>query len=830
MFNFLKGFSDSKNTFATLYLNANVSLHILQTVLQSFYKKETQETVTFKKTSNGFTVDIAIKNDPKKELITVTQLQFIQNERIVYVKANYIEKHLSSYQEIQKTADFDIKKQAFFIHLQQHIVTLQNDQLYALNNTEQLPFVTTVDLEIKNFIFHLLKTTEYVLSILGASEVHFKIVERKTKNDVWYFVVTSDRIFLVSRDLDHHLIHEELSATQFSLQEKTGKDLISTETVSFYTEFMNDTLYRALLPVIKSSENRLAKFGDLLTKKYSKRETHLALASRLFLLQSTTVDSFQNILKSELAPHVQRGKITPEKEPSWSAVFTKRIKQQPTFGIELIQIVTDWELSFAEQQKILKLLLPFQQKETAQHTIAFHKHVYQIFSQQEKKAEIIFEFNLNYAQHLSNAKQFEDAITEYKMIYSALPDDSITDLLPSSTTNMFKGEGGRQLKVILLEAILNIQKTLNIDTSKTVHELAELQPLVALRIEALQQTKQHQQKAVIIQEILQTKTLSIATTLDKSSYQAIEKKEIFHEVIPSCFKDAKGFFDTLNNFIANLNPPDYNAVISFSDRLDSTNYPIIFQRLTAICAALQMELPECYIGRGTYAGSVIGVEGKPSFLIVGINFLDPKSIRYLEPNALLFLMTTELAHIYFKHSKITATDVWRGAADKGFSLINVLLTLLPFAGSIGTVFGNVAAIEKYGTIIQRVEQVANAAEKGKEIRDLSDKYDWNPFGKKTSQAQTSENLLITSRLMEIIADKVALLFCNDLKAAVKGLLVGTKFYEEYHTNISKIGVQAFLSEINANDEFIHQELIIRLRSLCSFYLSDTFENLKKHVY
>jgi len=84
--------------------------------------------------------------------------------------------------------------------------------------------------------------------------------------------------------------------------------------------------------------------------------------------------------------------------------------------------------------------------------------------------------------------------------------------------------------------------------------------------------------------------------------------------------------------------------------------------------------------------------------------------------------------------------------------------------------------------------------------------------------------------MEIVADKVALLFCNDLQAAVKGLLVGTKLYEDYHPIIAKHGLQAFLSQTNEQDEFIHQELIIRLKNLCSFYLSDTFEALKQQVY
>ncbi|WP_298513646.1 hypothetical protein [uncultured Kordia sp.] len=827
MLNFLKGFTDNhKKAIAKLYLHPNFSVYDLQNELRSFYKKE----LMFKRISNGFTVDIDIENVAKNEILRATRLQFLKNENIVYVLAEQVEIDLSSYQETKKEANFDVQKQAFFKQLQTYLLTLQNDHLFALKNEEQLPFVTSVDLETQNFIFHQLQEKECVLSILGVSEVKLDTSETYPKNAVWYFILTSDRTFLIGKDTAHNFFLVSISSEHISIQERTGKDLITSENVSFYTEFMNDSLYMQLLPVITTNGNRFSVFADVLAKKYHKKTSHLALAASLFELQSTTSDLLLNELKAALIPHLKRLKVVPEQEESLLKVFAKHVPVHEIFGDNLICIVKDWQLPFAEQQKLLAILQPFQQKEIATHTIAFHEYVYKLFIEREKNAELVFEFNLNFAKHLTNASRFSDAISLYRTIYQSLPDDSITDLLPTKTTNIFKGEGGRQLKVAILEAILQIQPELQEDVSETIHQLAELQPLVATRIEALATFENHQQKAEIIQDILNTETFTIEASLHENSYQPIEKKEILQEVVPSCFKEAKGFFDSLNNFIAALNPPDYEAVISFSDRLHTDNYPEISQRITAICNALQMEIPECYIGRGTYANAVIGVEGKPDFLLVGNDFLNPKSIRYLEPNALVFLITIELAHIYFEHSKITATDVWRGATDKGFSLVNMLLTVLPFAGNIGTVFGNVSNVEKYGNILQRVEQVASVAEKGKEIKEISERYNLNPFGKKTANADSSENLLITSRLMEIVADKVALLFCDDLKAATKGLLVGTKFYEDYHPFIQEHGVQAFLAQTNTEDEFIHQELIIRLKSMCSFYLSDTFEALKQQLH
>lgn len=703
--------------------------------------------------------------------------------------------------------------------------------MYAFKNVEIISFVQALDLTTQNFIFHQLQSREYVLGVLGISELTSKDVNTLyPKDTVWHFVLTSTRTFIVGKQPANEMTLIDVSSESFTIEDLTGKDLITTDSLTFYTEFMNDTLYHELLPVVKNTGNRIGVFGDILVKKYAKKEAHLELASRLFQLQSTTTDLLSNELKADLIPLLPRLKIIDEKKEAILAILTKHVNAHDSFGANLVTIIKDWELSYTEQKKLLLLLQPFQQKATATHTIVFHDHFYQLFSAKEKKAEIVFEFNLNYAKHLTNSERYEAAISLYRTIYETLPDDSITDLLPTNTTNLLEGEGGQQLKITILEAILKIQQQLNENASETIHKLAEFQPLKQARIEALTHYIPYQQKALHIQNLLHAKNLEIIQEIPTDDYQRLEKKEVLKEVVPSCFQNAKGFFDSLNNFIAALNPPDYEAVISFSDRLNTRNHPEIMKRITAICYALQMDVPECYIGRGTYSTSVIGVEGKPSFLMIGIDFLDTENVRYLKVNALTFLIAIELAHMYFEHSKITSTDVWRGAAEKGFTVVNMLLTVLPFVGNIGKIFGNIANVEKYGKIISRVEQVANVAEKGQGIMDVGEKFNLNPFSKEKSQANDSQNLLITSRLMEIVADKVALLFCNDLAAAVKGMLVSNSTYAQDVAIISQYGVAAFLARTNEQGEFVHQELIIRLKSMCSFYLSDTFEKLKKELH
>ena len=357
MLNFFKGTKDKdEKTIAKLYVSRNFSVYDLKTPLTAFYETLSQTKLTFKKITNGFTVDTNVETNEKSGIVTTTRLQCIQNETIVYVLAEHVEIDLSTYKETKKEAAIDLKKEAFFSYLQKYLLTLQDDHLYALANEEQLTFVQSLNLEMQNFIFHQLENKEYVLSILGISEVTFLDPEKEApKNTSWHFVLTSKRTFLVGKIAEDSMLLLDISSESFSIENKTGKDLITTNSLSFYTEFMNDYLYRELLPVIKNTGNRLGIFGDILVQKYNKKETHLNLATRIFQLQSSTSDLLLNELKAALIPHMERLKVDLKKQETLLEIFTKHANAHETFGENLILLVNDWKLSFNEQKKLLFL-------------------------------------------------------------------------------------------------------------------------------------------------------------------------------------------------------------------------------------------------------------------------------------------------------------------------------------------------------------------------------------------------------------------------------------------------------------------------------------------
>ena len=100
---------------------------------------------------------------------------------------------------------------------------------------------------------------------------------------------------------------------------------------------------------------------------------------------------------------------------------------------------------------------------------------------------------------------------------------------------------------------------------------------------------------------------------------------------------------------------------------------------------------------------------------------------------------------------------------------------------------------------------------------------------KTKKEEKAQELLITSRLMEIVADKVALLFCNNLEAAVKGILYNSVLFDQELSNIEANNLYSVLEKTNEEGAFTYQEISIRIKSLYAFYLSDTYDILLKKL-
>ncbi|WP_299889042.1 hypothetical protein [uncultured Lacinutrix sp.] len=825
MLNFFKTTNEKENT-TYLFVNSFFAFKALNSIIKASFETFKIETYKLKSKENSLIIDFNIEE--KKDILTSSRLRFLQKENIISVFAELVSIRLDNYSETIIPLKTEVSKLEVFKAIQNHILEAQNDGLYALRNKEGIDFVQETNPFTKNYIFHQLNNDDYVLAILNISSITFKKDLKTPKDTKWYFVLTSTKKLLIGTTKDS-FSSINISSEKIKIKEAIGRDTVSGDSFTFLTELMNDNYYTSILPAIKATNNRLDIFTDCLLKSYNNKTEYLELASRAYYFQYKQSSLKTHELKSDLIKYLESFKINDKQEKPIIDVLKKHSIDSTLFGNNLVEIVISWELSYKTKFDLSKLLFKTQDITAIKNSIYYQTYFRTLFLEKEKNEEHIFEFNLKYAKALTKASFFSKAILVYNTIYDTLPDDSITDLLPGNKTNLLKGESDRLLKISILESILESEKKAKLDTSKTLIKLAQLQPLLQSRIEALKTVDNYKNKANTIINVMHLKDMQYNNIdYEEEYYNKLNKTQVLKNVVPECFKNANGFFDTLNTYIATIKQPNYDAVIAFSDKLTKANYPYIHKDITNICYALKINTPECYIGRANYSNVIIGVEGKPNYLIIGNDFIDSNSDRQLNFNELKFLIAIELAHIYFEHSKITSTDVWRGAAEKGFSVINVLLTVLPFAGSIGGMLGNFVNIEKYSKIFNKVEKASNVIEKGQNIIDIGEKLNINSLNK-SNTTNNSQDLLITSRLMEIIADKVALLFCNDLNAAIKSIISSSKLFEEEVINIERYNLSKLLERTNENDEFYYQETIIRIKNLCAFYLSDTYELLKNKL-
>src|SRR5690606_10572073 len=84
-----------------------------------------------------------------------------------------------------------------------------------------------------------------------------------------------------------------------------------------------------------------------------------------------------------------------------------------------------------------------------------------------------------------------------------------------------------------------------------------------------------------------------------------------------------------------------------------------------------------YISHGDKAVGVRGYDGAPPFLVIGGRHLEPKSDFFLHPWELRFAVASEVAHLRFQHARVTTSDVWSGALEKGRLGVDLLLGMIP---------------------------------------------------------------------------------------------------------------------------------------------------------
>ncbi|MEX6626135.1 M48 family metalloprotease [Tenacibaculum salmonis] len=746
------------------------------------------------------------------EKLKYKEYQFYQTNntlKVVCKKVKIEEDIIEKYESINSKKDTLIKD----------VISYINDLLDCNNSfTSKNDFIASLSLEQKNHVLYCCSPQEIVLSCLPITNVKSEVFELY-KNNEYYILLTNFRTQIIIVN-EQEIVFFDISEYELIYKEKIGKDYIFSDKFSFYTEFWNSNLLASIQHILtKVTSNRIAVFTDVLWNNNIKDAEKILKIKAMYHFGYKQTNMIKTLLKAMLVPAFIK-KEFKETVLDECTLFDL-IQENINIGTVITEIFIEWKISLEEQLKFLSFLISNKECFRLINITAFYDKLVKTFINDKKNKKDIA-FNLRYIDYLKETEQFYKAIPFAEKSLTELQEGSIIEMLSDNKINIIAGENVNLIRVKILEDLVFFKKEINQVYKDELVALAVMQPLLLSRIEALKilDDSPITKKANTIIELF--KSLDFFKASEETSKilsKEYSKEYLYDKVFPECFKEKKGFLDSFTKIIAQVDGPDYNEVIKFSEKITNQNYPIVHEVFEKVKRSLSLPDTQCFLGRGDYASSLIGVENTPDFLLIGSDYLTLSSNIYLSKVELQFAMTLELSHVLFEHTKITSGDVWRGAKNKSVDMVQTLLVALPILGSIGGVLGKLSSVSNFSKVFNNIDKVTNVLDKGQLFIEYGSKIETVI----SKDNEKEKNLLITSRLMEVSADRIGLLLAEDLQACVRTMFKVSVNYNVIKEIIDTKGFFYFLSLKNEKEEFINQEYVFRLKSLLSFYLNTDFE-------
>ncbi len=435
-------------------------------------------------------------------------------------------------------------------------------------------------------------------------------------------------------------------------------------------------------------------------------------------------------------------------------------------------------------------------------------------------------FDIKYADFLIRCDKNRKAKKILQNLLKHLPDETISDFLPPDSLDLTSSKSGQLLKATILDLLA--KATDKEDNAEEIQKTAILQPLNLKRIDKLTGVKKEElrSRAETAKNILIGKGLfeddnPVCRTDYKTPDENLLKEYLQH---PSVLK--KGSFYKIGKWISEIKTDDYSSIKKYSEKITPEAHNTLFAVLKNTANVFGYENIEFYISKGERNDEIIGYEGNPPFLIIGYEFLKRESKLYMNLSELQFTAASEIAHIFFKHTKLSSKDVWRGLIEKGSFVADAALSVIPLAGFFTETVKNVSKLNMLTKILQNT---AVGITSGKSAYDTAIKLTEYLKRKDKSKKEKEKSLIAVSRLMQFTADKAGLLLCGNLASAVKAVLISEKFEKDPFEEIKNTSLKDFLMKQNSDGTYKYQKTALRIANLYSFWLSKNYELLRKSI-
>lgn len=248
------------------------------------------------------------------------------------------------------------------------------------------------------------------------------------------------------------------------------------------------------------------------------------------------------------------------------------------------------------------------------------------------------------------------------------------------------------------------------------------------------------------------------------------------------------------------------------------------------------DVPRLYLSHGTAGVEVLGADDP--FLMLGACHLDATDPRHLSTRELAFTLASQVEHIRAEHVLLTSSEFWRTFGTKSAT---TLLAFVPL--------GDVVSKLTDGALLKWVKKFGGSSSGPirKTLELLEKRIADGVTGESVQSAYTAslaklrsagleppdESSLVKERLADFAraaqytADRVGLLACDDVAAAVSAMVRLSPTLSAHATELADGGFVQFMGA--AADEPALEELILRVGELLKFALSDDYAALRDHV-
>lgn len=654
------------------------------------------------------------------------------------------------------------------------------------------------------------------------------------------FLLTDRRALLVALSPVGDVLETPLEGSGLEVKRAVGRDTVRVGDVEWSAPLLLESLYQELSPALAlDGDDRIREVARLNWRQRGKKKEPLEAARRLLLLLVARGDplavvvagSLQQALCVDDAALAAVGLDAAALDGAARDAALRTLVETSAGSGALAKAWSGFALSVDVGMAWLASLLAGDDA-ARRFAVELHGVLREALLEASGEGFAKAAVDIAYAEHLLQIGREEEAQIVLESRLAALPNEELLDLLPSKGEDLTEGAGGQRFRIRILELLVRARGAPGVEDAATVAELARLSPLVPARVQALVDVGEgHAREAA--RQVLAVLEPGGLAPLDDSADDSpddevhpLGKKLLFERLQHPAAREGHPL-GRLQGFLGSVKAPDHSALQAYCERLSRDG--VAQRALSDASVAFGVPGIAGYVSRGDKAIGVRAYEGSTPFLLVGGRHLEPGSDFAMHPWELRFAVAAEVAHLRFRHTRVTKSEVWAGAFEKGRFGFDVLLGVLPALKGVEVIDKVWEIIEKYkkgplGRVMRGVDVAEKTVNKvrGKRAR---------PEGRPREQlvAAPNEKLVAAHRVMQLTADRAGLLLAGDLGAAVRSMFLASHSYRAELPVTERHGLVTTLSRRDDEGQIVFQDLAVRIGALIAFYLSDDYPRLKERL-